>query len=95
MQIKTDRRDFLKTAAMVTGALALTGAMRASAVPAAEQKPNILYIFADQWRGTATGYAGDLNVKTPNLDRLAAQSLNFCNAVSVCPVCTPYRAALM
>jgi arylsulfatase A-like enzyme len=29
------------------------------------------------------------------LDRLATQGLNFCNAVSVCPVCTPYRAALM
>jgi arylsulfatase A-like enzyme len=78
---------------MMTGALALTGAMRVSAAP--EQKPNILFIFADQWRGSATGYAGDPNVKTPNLDRLAAQSLNFCNTVSVCPVCTPYRASLL
>ena len=33
--------------------------------------------------------------KTPNLDRLAGEVLNFRNAVSVCPVCTPYRAALM
>ena len=41
------------------------------------------------------GYAGDPNVKTPNLDRLAYESLNFQNAVSVIPVCTPYRASLM
>lgn len=41
------------------------------------------------------GYEKDPTVKTPNLDRLAAQSIRFCNAVSVCPVCTPYRAALM
>ena len=95
MQIKTDRRDFLKTTAMATGVLALTGAMRATAAPSTEQKPNILFIFADEWRGNATGYAGDPNVKTPHLDRLATQSLNFCNAVSVLPVCTPYRAALM
>ena len=57
--------------------------------------PNIVYLLADQWRAQATGYAGDPNVHTPNLDRLAKEGLNFRNAVSVCPVCTPYRAALM
>jgi arylsulfatase A-like enzyme len=59
------------------------------------RKPNVVYLLADQWRASATGYAGDPNVKTPNLDRLARESLNFRNAISVCPVCTPYRAALM
>lgn len=64
--------------------------------PAAETaKPNIVFLLADQWRASATGYAGDPNVKTPNLDRLAKEGLSFRNAVSVCPVCTPYRAALM
>ena len=57
--------------------------------------PNILYLLPDQWRAQATGYAGDPNVRTPNLDRLAKEGLYFCNAVSVCPVCTPHRAALM
>ncbi|MCF7673797.1 MAG: sulfatase [Akkermansiaceae bacterium] len=58
-------------------------------------KPNIVYVLADQWRASATGYAGDPNVKTPHLDHLAKESLNFRNAVSVCAVCTPHRAALM
>jgi arylsulfatase A-like enzyme len=58
-------------------------------------RPNIVYLLTDQWRASATGYAGDPNVKTPHLDRLAGTSLHFRNAVSVCPVCTPYRAALM
>lgn len=62
---------------------------------AADGRPNLLFIIADQWRAKATGYNGDPNVKTPHLDRLAAACLNFRNAVSVCPVCTPYRAALM
>ena len=57
--------------------------------------PNIVYLVADQWRAQATGYAGDPNVHTPNLDRLAREGVQFRNAVSVCPVCTPYRAALM
>ena len=58
-------------------------------------KPNIVFLLADQWRAKATGYAGDPNIRTPHLDRLASRSLNFRNVVSVCPVCTPYRAALM
>ena len=67
------------------------------ALQAAEQaaKPNIVILLADQWRAAATGYAGDPNVKTPALDRMAAEGIRFCNAVSVCPVCTPCRAALM
>lgn len=69
------------------------------AFPAAAQgearKPNIVYVLTDQWRAQATGYAGDPNVKTPNIDALAARSVNFQNAVSVCPVCTPHRAALL
>lgn len=59
------------------------------------RRPNLLILLADQWRADATGYGGDPNVKTPNLDRLAAQSANFTMAVSNIPVCTPYRACLM
>ncbi len=57
--------------------------------------PNILFVFADQWRADATGYAGDPNVKTPNLDRLADQAIMFTHAVSGCPVCSPYRGSLL
>jgi arylsulfatase A-like enzyme len=59
------------------------------------EKPNIVFVWADQWRAAATGYAGDPNVKTPNLDRLAACGVNFTHAVSGCPVCTPFRASFM
>ena len=61
------------------------------------KKPNIIFVLADQWRAQATGYNGDPNLigKTPNLDRMASQSVNFKNAISVTPVCTPYRAALL
>lgn len=59
------------------------------------KKPNIVYILTDQWRGSALGYAGNPDVKTPNLDAFAKESVNFANAVSVTPVCTPHRAALL
>lgn len=57
--------------------------------------PNVLILHTDQWRAQAFGYAGDPNVQTPNLDRLAAESANVSLAVSGMPVCTPHRASLM
>lgn len=59
------------------------------------KKPNIIFVLTDQWRAQAFGYSGDPNVKTPNIDSLAEKSLNFTNAISVCPVCTPHRASLL
>ena len=59
------------------------------------QRPNVILVFGDQWRGQATGYAGDPNVHTPNIDRLAGESINFTHAVSGCPVCSPARASLL
>jgi arylsulfatase A-like enzyme len=59
-----------------------------------ERKPNLVFVFADQWRAEATDYAGNKDVVTPNLDKLAGESVNFTTAVSGCPVCCPYRASL-
>lgn len=59
------------------------------------KQPNVVFVFGDQWRQQATGYAGNPDVKTPNLDRLAKESVNFSNAISGCPVCCPYRASLL
>src|SRR5262245_27222318 len=66
-----------------------------AAPPENALRPNVLFLIADQWRACSTGYAGDPNVKTPHLDRLAGQSADFTHAVSACPVCTPFRASLM
>ncbi|MGB5821102.1 MAG: sulfatase [Saonia sp.] len=59
------------------------------------KSPNVLILLTDQWRAQATGYAGDPNVSTPHLDSLAAMSVNFKNAVSGMPVCSPFRASLL
>lgn len=85
------RREFL-----AAGSACLVAPLLGAAEPReGVKRPNILYILTDQWRASATGYEGDPNVKTPNLDKLEKESLNFSNAVSVCPVCTPHRASLM
>ena len=53
-----------------------------------------LYLL-DQLRYQALGFAGDPNVRTPHLDRLAGQSVSFSLAVSGAPVCSPARASLL
>lgn len=58
-------------------------------------RPNIIYVFADQWRAQALGYAGNPDVRTPNIDRLATESLNLTHAVAGCSVCCPSRASLL
>tara|TARA_B110000037_G_scaffold1897_1_gene2236 strand:- start:68 stop:1513 length:1446 start_codon:yes stop_codon:yes gene_type:complete len=60
-----------------------------------ENPPNVLILLADQWRAQASSYAGDPNLSTPHLDRLAEESVNFINAVSGMPVCSPFRASLL
>lgn len=62
---------------------------------AEKQKPNVVFVFADQWRAQDLGFAGNTQVKTPALDKLAKESVVFKNAISNIPVCTPARASLM
>jgi arylsulfatase A-like enzyme len=68
-----------------------------SAKTRAEQqvRPNIVVIMADQWNAQSLGYAGNKDVKTHNLDKLASRSVVFKTAVSVMPVCSPARASLL
>ena len=58
-------------------------------------QPNVIFVFGDQWRAQAVGYAGNAQVRTPVIDALAAESVNFTNAVAGCPVCSPYRASFL
>ncbi len=58
-------------------------------------RPNLLYIFADQLRYHSTGLGGERQTSTPNIDRLARDGVNFTDAISNTPVCTPYRAIML
>jgi arylsulfatase A-like enzyme len=57
--------------------------------------PNILWIVTTQWRAQACGYAGDPNARTPCLDVLAAESLDFTQAVTPHPFGPFARAAML
>lgn len=59
------------------------------------KKKNLLFVFADQWRGDAVGFAGADPVLTPNIDEFCAQNIYCKHAFSTFPVCTPHRASLI
>ena len=63
----------------------------------AEEKtqPNIIFIFADDWGYADLGIHGSTFCKTPNLDKMAAEGIDFQNFSVVNPVCSPSRVAVM
>ncbi len=62
---------------------------------AISSRPNLLYIFADQMRGMDMHCAGNSQLHTPNLDRLAEQGMRLSHAYANTPVCTASRAMLL
>jgi arylsulfatase A-like enzyme len=58
-------------------------------------RPNVLVVLCDQLRRQALSCAGDPNVETPNIDRLAREGVRFENACSTYPICVPARFTLV
>ncbi len=83
----------ISLAAAIT-TLALAFANETIAAPAV-QPPNIVVIFADDLGYGDLGCFGHPTIRTPNLDRMAAEGMRFTQFYSAAPVCTPSRAALM
>jgi len=91
------RREFLRictagTAALVTGR---PGATSRAAGNSATTKPNIVFILTDDLGYTDLSCYGASNIKTPNLDRMAAEGLRLTDFHTPAGVCTPTRASLM
>ncbi len=61
----------------------------------AAERPNIIFILADDlgWKDLAC--YGSAFYKTPNLDRLAKAGVRFTDAYAACPVCSPTRASIL
>ena len=70
----------------------LEGAGAGSALP---NRPNILFIMADDHAAHALSCYGSRINKTPNLDRLANEGMRFLNCFVVNSICTPSRAAIL
>lgn len=60
-----------------------------------QNRPNIVFILADDMGAWALGAQGNEEIQTPNLDRLAAEGVRFENFFCSSPVCSPARASIM
>lgn len=58
-------------------------------------RPNLVVLLSDQLRASALPLYGESQIDTPCIDRLASEGASFTNAISTCPVCTPYRAMML
>ncbi|HPR86050.1 MAG TPA: sulfatase-like hydrolase/transferase, partial [Prolixibacteraceae bacterium] len=61
----------------------------------AQQKPNIVFILADDLGYGDLSCYGQKRFQTPNIDKLARQGVMFTQHYSGCPVCAPSRSSLM
>ena len=77
---------------LLTGLLAISTAGHAANTAA--DKPNIIFILADDYGVGEVGCYGADNYQTPNIDRLAREGLRYTNAYTV-PLCGPSRAQLL
>ena len=60
-----------------------------------QQKPNVIYIYADDLGYGDVSYNGATKLHTPNIDQLASQGIVFSNGHTTSATCTPSRYALM
>ena len=72
----------------VVSILAITNSLQA-------ERPNIIFILADDLGWSELGCYGNRFNETPHIDRLAKRGIRYTNAYSSAPVCSPYRAALL
>ena len=67
----------------------------ATVLDAAERGPNVIFILADDLGYGDVGAYGQRKIRTPNIDRLAAEGMRFTQHYSGSPVCAPSRCVLM
>lgn len=84
------RRSFLKQSLAVAAAPAVVRAQ-----PGSRDKPNLIYILADDLGYGDVGCYGQDRIRTPSLDRMAAEGMRFTQHYAGSTVCAPSRCSLM
>ncbi|WP_231617402.1 sulfatase-like hydrolase/transferase [Novipirellula aureliae] len=80
---------------LIAWLLAPLAVVRADDVPVPPAKPNIVFIYADDWGWGDLSCHGNTWLKTPNIDRLASEGIDFQQFNVLHPVCSPSRVAAM
>ena len=89
------RREFLKTLSIGAAAIAAPTWSYARQRSTGAKKTNIVYIMLDELGYFELSCMGNKHLKTPNIDRMAAEGMRFTQALAGGPVCAPTRCVLM
>ncbi len=87
------RRAFLRTLGLSAGLGAVAGCGREAAPP--RRRPNVVFILTDDQRWDTMSCAGHPLLKTPHMDRLAAEGARFANMFVTTSLCSPSRASFL
>lgn len=91
------RRDFLKASSALTMSAFFTHSdaapSRALQNAGPDARPNLLFLNLDQLSHMALSCHGNPHLQTPNIDRLAARSVDFSKSYTPDPICCPARAS--
>jgi len=92
-----NRRQFLRTisAAGAGSLLGRRGAVQGAQAPSNRRRPNVVLFVADDLGYGELGCYGQTKIRTPNIDRLAAEGVRFTQAYAGSHVCAPSRSVLM
>src|SRR4051812_24860648 len=90
---RSERLATLVALAAICGSLPVPGAA-AEPSKSKEGRPNVLFMVVDDL-GASLGCYGDGEVKSPNIDRLAAKGMRFNRAYCQYPVCNPSRTSFL
>ena len=97
--MRLSRRRFLKDAGLTAaaiGTLSVDGCLMPTAQRlSGRQKPNIIYILSDDLGYGDLGCYGQKRIRTPNLDKMAAEGMRFTQHYAGSTVCAPSRCSLM
>lgn len=95
MKVKTsfNRRDFLKTVGAGAAAVAFPGLI--SNCTGKGLRPSFIIFVADDVGWNDVGAYGHPHIRTPNIDRLAREGMQFTHAYLTCASCSPTRSSIM
>jgi arylsulfatase A len=90
-----NRREFVKSGSFGAAAMLFRFGDMARAGGQNKDRPNVVFILADDLGRGQVGCYGNPFYETPNIDRLAREGVRFTDAYAACPVCSPTRASIM
>ncbi|MHC4387174.1 MAG: sulfatase family protein [Planctomycetota bacterium] len=99
-ELRHTRRDFLKAMGLCTASLVTSGCMETPEPRAGEDRhppgrPNVVIFLADDLGYGDLACYGHPFIKTPSLDKLAAEGMKLTDCYAAAPICSPSRAALL